>query len=127
MSSVERLPLLDRALAVRCLADERARARVLERSGDDLAGGGRALVDQDDELDRGSVATPPGSASGATWRPSASCCQKIGPEAMNWLAIVRAAVTKPPGVAAQVEDDGRLAGRDVGRERRVELGWPRCR
>jgi hypothetical protein len=41
----------------------------------------------------GSVATPPGIASVGTWRPDASASQKMVPEAMNWLAIVRAAVT----------------------------------
>ena len=41
----------------------------------------------------GFVATPSASASVATWTPLASCSQKIGPDAMNWLATDRAAVT----------------------------------
>ena len=39
------------------------------------------------------VATPPGWASVETCVPAASSSQKIGPEAMNWLATARAAVT----------------------------------
>ena len=46
------------------LADERRAARVLERAGDDLAGGGAAAVDQHDELrSPESVASPPACAS----------------------------------------------------------------
>ena len=41
----------------------------------------------------GSVATPSVRASVGTWLPFASCCQKTTPEPMNWLAILRAAVT----------------------------------
>ena len=43
------LPLLDRALAERLLADERRPLRVLERAGDDLAGRRAAAVDQADD------------------------------------------------------------------------------
>ena len=41
----------------------------------------------------GLVATPPGCASVETCVPAASCSQNTGPEAMNWLATARAAVT----------------------------------
>ena len=41
----------------------------------------------------GSVATPPGIASVSLSAPLASSSKKIGPEPMNWLATVRAAVT----------------------------------
>ena len=70
-----------------------ARSAVLERPGDDLAGRRAAAVDEDDDLESASVATPSPSASVATWLPFASCSQKTGPDAMNWLAILRAAVT----------------------------------
>ena len=40
----------------------------------------------------GSVATPPGSAFVGTGSVFAPSSQKIGPEAMNWLAMRRAAV-----------------------------------
>ena len=40
-----------------------------------------------------SVAMPPGAAAVSICVPSALCSQKIGPLLMNWLAIVRAAVT----------------------------------
>ncbi len=41
----------------------------------------------------GSVATPSVSASVGVWLPLASCSQNTTPEPMNWLAILRAAVT----------------------------------
>jgi hypothetical protein len=46
----------------------------------------------------GSVATPSVRAGVAIGAVPAPCSQKIGPESMNWLATVRADVTKPPGL-----------------------------
>ena len=46
----------------------------------------------------GSVAIPSPRLSVGVWLPCASSSQKTGPSAMNALATVRAAVTKPPGL-----------------------------
>ena len=88
------LPLLDGALAERGLAHERGPSGVLQGSGDDLAGGGAPAVDETDDPEV--VAgrdTRRVARSCETWAPDASSSQNTGPDAMNWLATARAAVT----------------------------------
>ena len=67
------------------------------------------------------VARPPDDASVSTWVPLASSSQKIGPEPMNSAGDPAGGGHVAAGVAAEVEDELRLAGVEVGLQRVVEL------
>jgi hypothetical protein len=114
-------PLLDRALAERRLTDELGPVAILERARDDLARRCAALVDEDDELDlvgRGEAARRRVGldllALGVLFpedRPGADELRRDPPGGRHVAA----------GIAAEVEDDLRLAGVEVGLQRVMEL------
>ncbi len=116
--AAELLPLLDGALAERLLADERGPLRVLQRARDDLARRRAAAVDEDDELDL----RVGGDAVAERFGRDLPALRVLLPEedarADELAGDLARRRDVAAGVAAQVEDQLRPAGREVGLQRR---------
>src|SRR6266566_6579387 len=110
-------PLLDRALAERCLADDRRSPTIVEGAGDDLTGGGAPTVDEHDEADggigRGPGGLRVGRGVGLGLGSVGGLLPEQGPGAQELAGDAPCGGHVAAGVAAQVEDDLLPADSDV--------------